>query len=266
MLDRPSALIALLRCVCGVPWRRDEKGLVLELHLGAHLDALVGDVRVGVRYRRVLAERAVLQLLAPLVPLVLQLRIDVAGLGRCDHQPRLILHQVQPRRIRASRPLEDEEANEHAEVRPVPVARRQLRVPCDITERPELARLDKTTDLCERDVLPRRVGGRRCAVAHIAEQQRDLLAALAVDLPARLHPRRHERLAVGHTPQEETPQRGVRLSCPERYARPTSRYPHAALRAAASRPRRGRRPSPASRALYSQRTTCACPRCRDASH
>eukprot|EP00966_Prymnesium_polylepis_P332494 7387991-Prymnesium_polylepis.1 len=90
-------------------------------------------VRIGDGWT--LAERAVLKLLVGLVPLILELRVDVARLGRRDHQPRLVTHEIEPCRIGASGALENEQADEDAEVRPVPEARRQFRVARHLTER-----------------------------------------------------------------------------------------------------------------------------------
>eukprot|EP00966_Prymnesium_polylepis_P191898 4446757-Prymnesium_polylepis.1 len=193
----PASLVQLLGAVGRVAGRRDEERLVLELHLRAHLDALVGNVRVGVGDGRVLAERAVLERLARLVPLVLELRVDVAGLGGRDHQPRLVLHEVEPRRVRPRRPLEDEQADEDAEVGAIPEAGRQLGVAGHLAEPRQLALGDHLLDVDEREQLAGRVGRRRRAVSHVAEEERNLLAALAVHLPARHLDLGHERGAVG---------------------------------------------------------------------
>eukprot|EP00966_Prymnesium_polylepis_P325564 7381535-Prymnesium_polylepis.2 len=82
-----------------------------------------------------LAKGAVLQLLARLVPLVFELGVDVARLGGGDHQPRLVLHEVEPSRVCSCRPLEDEQADEDAEVGAVPKAGRQLGVAGHLAER-----------------------------------------------------------------------------------------------------------------------------------
>ena len=139
VLDWPAGLVELLYQVRRVPRWGDEEGLVFQLHLGAHLDALVGRVRVGVGDGRPPAEWAVLEHLAPAVPLVLELGVDVARLGGGHHQPLLVVNQVQPRRVGAGLALEDEQADEHGEVVAVPEASRQLRVPGDLAERLELA-------------------------------------------------------------------------------------------------------------------------------
>eukprot|EP00966_Prymnesium_polylepis_P241757 5590640-Prymnesium_polylepis.2 len=118
VLVRSARLIELRGEVCRVTGWRHEVRVVFELHLSAHVDRLVGGAR-----------------------------IDVARLGGGHHQPRHVLHKIEPRRVCACLPLEDEQADKDAEVLAVPEAGRQLRVARHLAERLEQARLDRGTHL-----------------------------------------------------------------------------------------------------------------------
>eukprot|EP00966_Prymnesium_polylepis_P048811 1129829-Prymnesium_polylepis.1 len=108
VLNRAARLIQLLRYMGGVAARLDQVGLVLQLHLCAHLDRLIRGMAICLWDGRLAAERAEGDPLAALVPLVLQLGVDEARVGRRHEQPVAIVQVVRPCLIGWQLPIEDQ--------------------------------------------------------------------------------------------------------------------------------------------------------------
>eukprot|EP00966_Prymnesium_polylepis_P168799 3903140-Prymnesium_polylepis.1 len=186
-----------------------EVGLV-SLHLRTQLDGLVGGMVVGRRHRRPLAPRHPWLCLAVAIPGALELRVDVARLGRGDDQPVLVQDKVGPRRVgRRVAGVEDEHAREDAKVVAVPDARRQLGVARDLAHRAQLfapllverrvagtGAPEKLGHLGQRADATLLVGALLVQEALKAAQEGDLRAALGLRLPLGLHACRHQALVL----------------------------------------------------------------------
>eukprot|EP00966_Prymnesium_polylepis_P319850 7376277-Prymnesium_polylepis.1 len=210
VLDGPAALVEVLQQMCGVPRAAGKIGLVC-FHLDAHLHRLIGGVVVSRGQRRSLAPRTPRHRFAELVPLVLEVRVDVARLGGGDEQPVLVMHKVGPRRIGCRvTSVEDEQPWQDAEAVAVPKACRKLWVACHLTNVQPLPKLlmkrgvarpravEKLTHLGQRGEETTLLCDLLVDVALEAAEEGDLWAALALHLPLSLAARWHQPFALKH--------------------------------------------------------------------
>ena len=162
-----------------------------------------------------LAPRAPCLRLAVPVPLELEIRVDVAGLGRGDEQAVLVDNEVRPRGVRRRvSGVEDEKPRQDAEVLAIPEAWCELWVACHLADAAELRRQvgrqtcvlstrapEELTHLRQRRPAAELIGPLLGKIALEATQKRDLGAALAFDLPLSLTAHGHDPLTLEHLVQ-----------------------------------------------------------------